>query len=90
MIDCTQQAMLRCMHVLSITGYRTNNNELKRPASLRSRSSPVKQVTKRKLVLKVIMSLSHTMQKSSHAADDLFPISTAECIGLMLNPKNQR
>ena len=27
------------------------------------------------------------MQKSSHAALDWFPISTAECIGLMLNPK---
>ena len=27
------------------------------------------------------------MQKSSHAAVDWFPISTAECIGLMLNPK---
>ena len=27
------------------------------------------------------------MQKSSHAAPDWFPISTAECIGLMLNPK---
>ena len=27
------------------------------------------------------------MQKSSHAAGDWFPISTAECIGLMLNPK---
>ena len=33
------------------------------------------------------MSLSHTMQKSSHAAVDWFPIFTAECIGLMLNPK---
>ena len=27
------------------------------------------------------------MQKSSHAALDWFPISTAECLGLMLNPK---
>ena len=27
------------------------------------------------------------MQKSLHAAGDWFPISTAECIGLMLNPK---
>ena len=27
------------------------------------------------------------MQKSSHAAGDWFPIYTAECIGLMLNPK---
>ena len=27
------------------------------------------------------------MQKSSYAAGDWFPISTAECIGLMLNPK---
>ena len=27
------------------------------------------------------------MQKSSHAAGDWFPISTAEGIGLMLNPK---
>ena len=27
------------------------------------------------------------MQKSSHAAVDWFPISTAECIGLMLNRK---
>ena len=27
------------------------------------------------------------MQKSSHAAGDYFPISTAECISLMLNPK---
>ena len=27
------------------------------------------------------------MQKSSHAAIDWFPISTAECIGLMLNLK---
>ena len=27
------------------------------------------------------------MQKSSHAAGDWFPISTAECIGLMLSPK---
>ena len=27
------------------------------------------------------------MQKSSHAAVDWFPISTAECIGLLLNPK---
>ena len=27
------------------------------------------------------------MQKSSHAAADWFPKSTAECIGLMLNPK---
>ena len=27
------------------------------------------------------------MQKSSHAAVDWFPISTAECIGLMSNPK---
>ena len=27
------------------------------------------------------------MQKSLHAAVDWFPISTAECIGLMLNPK---
>ena len=27
------------------------------------------------------------MQKSSHVAADWFPISTAECIGLMLNPK---
>ena len=27
------------------------------------------------------------MQKSSHAAGDWFPISTAECIGLMLNQK---
>ena len=27
------------------------------------------------------------MQKSSHAAVDSFPIPTAECIGLMLNPK---
>ena len=27
------------------------------------------------------------MQKSSHAAVDWSPISTAECIGLMLNPK---
>ena len=27
------------------------------------------------------------MQKSSHAAGDWFSISTAECIGLMLNPK---
>ena len=26
------------------------------------------------------------MQKSSHAAGDWFPISTAGCIGLMLNP----
>ena len=25
MNDCTQEAMLRCMHVLSITGFRTNN-----------------------------------------------------------------
>ena len=33
------------------------------------------------------MSPSHTMQKSSHAVVDWFPISTAECIGLMLNPK---
>ena len=33
------------------------------------------------------MSLSHTLQKSSHAAVDWFPISTAQCIGLMLNPK---
>ena len=27
------------------------------------------------------------MQKNSHAAADWFPRSTAECIGLMLNPK---
>ena len=27
------------------------------------------------------------MKMSSHAAVDWFPISTAECIGLMLNPK---
>ena len=27
------------------------------------------------------------MQKSLHAAVDWFPISTAECIGLMLKPK---
>ena len=27
------------------------------------------------------------MQKSSHAAADWFPISTSECIGLILNPK---
>ena len=27
------------------------------------------------------------MQKSSHAVGDWFPISTAACIGLMLNPK---
>ena len=27
------------------------------------------------------------MQKNSHAAADWFLISTAECIGLMLNPK---
>ena len=27
------------------------------------------------------------MQKSLHVAGDWFPISTAECIGLMLNPK---
>ena len=27
------------------------------------------------------------MRKSSHAAVVWFPISTAECIGLMLNPK---
>ena len=27
------------------------------------------------------------MQKSSHAVGDWFPISTVECIGLMLNPK---
>ena len=27
------------------------------------------------------------MQNSSHAACDWFPVSTAECIGLMLNPK---
>ena len=27
------------------------------------------------------------MQNSSHAAVDWFPIPTAECIGLMLNPK---
>ena len=27
------------------------------------------------------------MRKSSHAAVDWFPISIAECIGLMLNPK---
>ena len=27
------------------------------------------------------------MQKSSYAAVDWFPISTAECIGLLLNPK---
>ena len=27
------------------------------------------------------------MQKSSHAAVDWFPISTAECIGLMLKTK---
>ena len=27
------------------------------------------------------------MQKSSHLAVDWFPISTAECISLMLNPK---
>ena len=27
------------------------------------------------------------MQKSSHAAVDWFPIPTAECISLMLNPK---
>ena len=27
------------------------------------------------------------MQKSSRAAVDWFPISTTECIGLMLNPK---
>ena len=33
------------------------------------------------------MSLSHTKQKNSHAAADWFPKSTAECIGLMLNPK---
>ena len=33
------------------------------------------------------MSLSHTLQKSSHAAVDWFPIYIAECIGLMLNPK---
>ena len=33
------------------------------------------------------MSLSHTVQKNSHAAADWFPKSTAECIGLMLNPK---
>ena len=33
------------------------------------------------------MGLSHTMQKSLHAAVDWFPISTAECVGLMLNPK---
>ena len=33
------------------------------------------------------MSLSHTLQKSLHAAVDWFPISTLECIGLMLNPK---
>ena len=33
------------------------------------------------------MSLSHTLQKGSHAAVDWFPISKAECIGLMLNPK---
>ena len=29
------------------------------------------------------------MQKSSHAAGDWIPISTAECIGLMLNPKTK-
>ena len=28
------------------------------------------------------------MQKSSHAAVDWFPVSTAECNGLMLNPKS--
>ena len=33
------------------------------------------------------MSLSHTMQKNSHAAAVWVPKSTAECIGLMLNPK---
>ena len=27
------------------------------------------------------------MQKNLHAAGDWFPISTVECIGLMLNPK---
>ena len=27
------------------------------------------------------------MQKSSRAAGDWFPISTAQCTGLMLNPK---
>ena len=35
-----------------------------------------------------ILSLSHILQKSSHAAD-WFPISTAECIGLMLNPETK-
>ena len=28
------------------------------------------------------------MQKNSHAAADWFPKSTAECIGLMFNPKS--
>ena len=36
------------------------------------------------------MSLSHTIQKNSHAAVDWFPISTAECIGLMLIPKTNK
>ena len=29
------------------------------------------------------------MQKNSHAEADLFPKSTVECIGLMLNPKTK-
>ena len=53
-----------------------NNNELKQPA---------KQVAKLKLI--GIVSLSHTMQKSLYVAVDWFPISTAEFVGLMLNPK---
>ena len=43
---------------------------------------------KHKLILYIgIVSLSHTVQKSLHAAGDWFPISTVECNGLMLNQK---
>ena len=60
------------------------NNELKRPAKQVATCAAGGEAEARIIG---IVSLSHTMQKNSHAAADWFPKCTAEYIGLMLNPK---
>ena len=64
-----------------------------RPTAYNELKGPAKQVTTcaaggEALAHTIgIVSLSHTMQKNSHASADWFPKSTAQCISLMLNPK---
>ena len=72
MDDCTQEAMLRCMHVLSITGCRSNNY---RETDLNTYTSQVPNITVGPIITKKLKqkNLRKSLDREIYVISDPVP-----------------